>query len=213
MLTTPSPSGPERVEPAHDILRQALPRPLDCIFSPKAVALIGATESPNSVGRTVLENLQQGEFPGAIFPVNPKRDTCPGREGLPRHPRRAGEGGPGRHRHAPAVRSRNHPRLRAGGRARRRHHFSRLQGNRRGGAGAGAPSHGGGAARPDAHRGAELPGRDGARLEAQCHFCRGHGPGGERRIHQPERRALHGGPGLEPARECRLQRLCFAWVR
>ena len=89
MLTTPSPSGPGRVEPACDILRQALPRPLDCIFSPKAVALIGATESANSVGRTVLENLQQGEFPGAIFPVNPKRDHVPGREGLPRHPRGA----------------------------------------------------------------------------------------------------------------------------
>jgi acetyltransferase len=83
MLTTTSQAGPQRLEPAHDILRQALPRPLDCIFSPKAVALIGATESPGSVGRTLLENLQQGEFPGAIYPVNPKRDTVLGVKAYP----------------------------------------------------------------------------------------------------------------------------------
>ena len=52
-----------------------LPRPLDCIFAPKAVALIGATESTGSVGRTLLENLQKGGFPGEIYPVNPKRAT------------------------------------------------------------------------------------------------------------------------------------------
>ncbi len=83
MLTTPSPAGPQRVEPAHDILRQTLPRPLDCIFAPKSVALIGATESPNSVGRTVLENLVKDQFPGPIYPVNPKRDTVLGVKAYP----------------------------------------------------------------------------------------------------------------------------------
>jgi acetyltransferase len=83
MLTTLSHAGPQRVELAQDILRQAGPRPLDCIFSPKAVALIGATESPGSVGRTLLENLQRGEFPGAIYPVNPKRATVLGIKAYP----------------------------------------------------------------------------------------------------------------------------------
>ncbi|MGA2176757.1 MAG: bifunctional acetate--CoA ligase family protein/GNAT family N-acetyltransferase [Verrucomicrobiota bacterium] len=83
MQTPPSHPSPQRVEPAHDILRQFPPRPLDCIFSPKAVALIGATESPASVGRTLLENLQQGQFPGAIYPVNPKRDTVLGVKAYP----------------------------------------------------------------------------------------------------------------------------------
>jgi len=83
MPTTPSPAAPQRVEPAHDILRQTLPRPLDCIFSPKAVALIGGTENPNSVGRTVLENLVKGQFPGPIYPVNPKRDTVLGVKAYP----------------------------------------------------------------------------------------------------------------------------------
>jgi acetyltransferase len=83
MLTTTPHPGPQRLEPAHDILKQTPPRPLDCIFSPKSVALIGATESPRSVGRTVLENLQQGQFPGAIFPVNPKRDNVLGVKAYP----------------------------------------------------------------------------------------------------------------------------------
>jgi acetyltransferase len=75
--------SPARVEPAHDILKQVPLRPLDCIFAPKAVALIGATESPGSVGRTVLENLQKGQFPGAIYPVNPKRDQVLGVKAYP----------------------------------------------------------------------------------------------------------------------------------
>jgi acetyltransferase len=60
-----------------------MPRPLDCIFAPKAVALIGATENPNSVGRTVLENLQKGGMAGPIYPVNPKRDTVLGTKAYP----------------------------------------------------------------------------------------------------------------------------------
>jgi acetyltransferase len=76
MPTTTPQAGAQRLEPAHDILRQA--RTLDCIFSPRAIALIGATESPGSVGRTLLENLRQGAFPNPIYPVNPKRETVLG---------------------------------------------------------------------------------------------------------------------------------------
>jgi acetyltransferase len=83
MHTTPKTPAPDRLEPSQDILKQSVSRPLDCIFSPRAVALIGATESENSVGRTVLENLQQGQFPGAIYPVNPKRDTVLGLKAYP----------------------------------------------------------------------------------------------------------------------------------
>ena len=83
MSTRPTPQSNQRMEPAHDILRQAQQRPLDSIFSPKSVALIGATESQGSVGRTVLENLLKGEFAGKIFPVNPKRDTVLGVKAYP----------------------------------------------------------------------------------------------------------------------------------
>jgi acetyltransferase len=36
-------------------------------------AVIGATENPGSVGRTVFQNLGRGGFDGVVYPVNPKR--------------------------------------------------------------------------------------------------------------------------------------------
>ncbi len=47
--------------------------PLTPIFNPKSVAVIGATEKPASVGRTVLRNLLDQPFGATIFPVNPTR--------------------------------------------------------------------------------------------------------------------------------------------
>src|SRR5215203_4140680 len=60
---TPAPSsGASSSSPptdlAHDVLRQER-QPLDVIFSPRNVAVIGATETPSSVGRTLLWNLIQ----------------------------------------------------------------------------------------------------------------------------------------------------------
>lgn len=57
--------------------------PLDVIFAPKSVALIGATETPKSVGRTVLGNLVSHPFGGTIFPVNPKRQSVLGIKAYP----------------------------------------------------------------------------------------------------------------------------------
>ncbi|MEI8197409.1 MAG: CoA-binding protein, partial [Phycisphaerae bacterium] len=53
-------------------------RPLDAIFRPKNVAVIGATENAGSVGRTVLWNLISSPFGGTVFPVNPKRPSILG---------------------------------------------------------------------------------------------------------------------------------------
>jgi acetyltransferase len=66
------------IESAHDILHHSTRRPLSPIFSPQSVAVIGATETPNSVGRTMMENLVKGGFSGPIYPVNPKRPTVLG---------------------------------------------------------------------------------------------------------------------------------------
>ena len=57
-------------DPAHDILR-AERRPLDVFFSPATVAVIGATEKKDSVGRTILWNLITSPFGGTVYPVNP----------------------------------------------------------------------------------------------------------------------------------------------
>ncbi len=73
----------DKLESAHDILHQTRRRPLDPIFSPKSIAIIGATETLNSVGRTILENLQKGGFPGELYPVNPKRPTVLGLKAYP----------------------------------------------------------------------------------------------------------------------------------
>ena len=48
------------------------------LFSPRAVAVVGASETPGSVGRDVVENLLDRNFPGQIFPVNPKRKSVLG---------------------------------------------------------------------------------------------------------------------------------------
>ncbi|WP_051564389.1 bifunctional acetate--CoA ligase family protein/GNAT family N-acetyltransferase [Desulfovermiculus halophilus] len=56
---------------------------LDRVFAPKSVAVIGATEREGSVGRTVLQNLQQAKFPGTIYPVNPRRSTVLGLRSVP----------------------------------------------------------------------------------------------------------------------------------
>lgn len=58
-------------------------RQLDHIFQPKTVAVVGATENPGSVGRTVMHNLMATSFGGKIFPVNPKRDTVLGLKAYP----------------------------------------------------------------------------------------------------------------------------------
>ncbi len=56
---------------------------LDAIFSPKNVAVIGATENPGSVGRTIMWNLITNPFGGAVFPVNPKRPSVLGVKAYP----------------------------------------------------------------------------------------------------------------------------------
>lgn len=56
---------------AQDVLRRA--QPLDAFFKPRSVAVIGATETAGSVGRTLLTNLLSNPFGGVVYPVNPKR--------------------------------------------------------------------------------------------------------------------------------------------
>jgi acetyltransferase len=70
------------LDPAHDVLhygRQAL----DAIFAPRSVAVIGATETTGSVGRTIVWNLISSSFGGTIYPVNPKRASILGIKAYP----------------------------------------------------------------------------------------------------------------------------------
>jgi acetyltransferase len=53
-------------------------RTLDAFFRPRAVAVIGATERPGSVGRAILWNLIASPFGGTVYPVNPNRESVLG---------------------------------------------------------------------------------------------------------------------------------------
>ena len=70
------------LDPRDDILPDARSA-LDAIFAPRSVAVIGATEQPNSVGRTVTRNLVTNPFGGTVFPVNPKRPSVLGIKAYP----------------------------------------------------------------------------------------------------------------------------------
>jgi acetyltransferase len=56
---------------------------LDSFFSPKRVAVIGATEKAGSVGRTVLLNLSQGAFADKVYAVNPRHQEVCGVRAFP----------------------------------------------------------------------------------------------------------------------------------
>ncbi|MFZ5764651.1 MAG: acetate--CoA ligase family protein [Thermodesulfobacteriota bacterium] len=56
---------------------------LESLFSPKSVAVIGASRTPGKVGHDILANLIKGGFPGPIVPVNPATTEVLGR---PCHP-------------------------------------------------------------------------------------------------------------------------------
>lgn len=58
-------------------------QPLDAIFAPKSVAVIGATERAGSVGRTILWNLISTPFGGTVYPVNPSRPSILGIKAYP----------------------------------------------------------------------------------------------------------------------------------
>ena len=52
--------------------------PLDAIFAPSTVAVIGATEKQGSVGRAVLWNLISNPFGGTVYPINSNRPNVLG---------------------------------------------------------------------------------------------------------------------------------------
>ena len=74
---------PSHLIPAKAQAEQNHRDPLDAIFKPTTVAVIGATEKEGSVGRTILWNLLRSPFGGTVFPVNPKRPSVLGIKAYP----------------------------------------------------------------------------------------------------------------------------------
>ncbi len=71
-----------KADPSSDVYRSES-HPLDPLFLPKSVAVIGASERPGSVGRSVLWNLLSSPFGGTVFPVNSKRSNVLGIKAYP----------------------------------------------------------------------------------------------------------------------------------
>ncbi len=71
-----------RTNRASDALRLSR-HPLDAIFRPASVAVVGATEREGSVGRTILWNLISSPFGGTVYPVNPTRRSVLGVRSAP----------------------------------------------------------------------------------------------------------------------------------
>jgi acetyltransferase len=72
----------KNADPAHDVLGYER-LPLDAIFRPETVAVIGATDRPGSVGRTIMWNLVSNPFGGTVFPVNERRQNVLGIKAYP----------------------------------------------------------------------------------------------------------------------------------
>ncbi|WP_333840676.1 acetate--CoA ligase family protein [Novosphingobium sp.] len=50
---------------------------------PQSVAVVGASDKPGALGATLLSNLDRNGYAGAVYPVNPKRETIGGRPCYP----------------------------------------------------------------------------------------------------------------------------------
>lgn len=48
---------------------------LEALFSPRSIAVIGASTKPGSVGNSLTENLLHYGYTGKIYPINPKTET------------------------------------------------------------------------------------------------------------------------------------------
>ena len=64
-------------------LKRSGGKALDAFFSPKNVAVVGATDKIGSVGRTVLLNLLSGSLAKSVYPINPKREEVLGVRAFP----------------------------------------------------------------------------------------------------------------------------------
>ena len=62
---------------AHDVLRSE-GHPLDAIFTPHNVAVVGATDRVGSIGRAVMWSLVSSPFGGTVYPVSDKRNSVLG---------------------------------------------------------------------------------------------------------------------------------------
>src|SRR6202142_3545053 len=80
--TKPASTTVIKADPSSAVYRSEI-HPLDPLFLPQSVAVIGASERAGSVGRSVFWNLLSSPFGGTVFPVNAKRSNVLGIKAYP----------------------------------------------------------------------------------------------------------------------------------
>jgi len=56
---------------------------MEALFTPRAVAVIGASDNPGKLGSHVMRSLTEGKYPGRIYPVNPGKGEMFGMKTYP----------------------------------------------------------------------------------------------------------------------------------
>ena len=51
---------------------------MEQFFTPKSVALVGASSKPGKIGNSVLDALGKQDFKGKVYPINPKEESILG---------------------------------------------------------------------------------------------------------------------------------------
>src|ERR1700730_18470859 len=67
---------PARYRPDQKLIVEQMNR----IMKPRAVAVIGASAETGKIGNSVMKNLINGGYPGAIYPIHPKADEIMGKK-------------------------------------------------------------------------------------------------------------------------------------
>jgi acetyl coenzyme A synthetase (ADP forming)-like protein len=70
--------SPEGVRTAEERSRMATALSLRPMLAPKAVAVVGASRDPASIGRRVFEALRSARFNGPLYPINPQATELDG---------------------------------------------------------------------------------------------------------------------------------------
>lgn len=51
---------------------------METFFTPKSIALVGASSTPGKIGNSVLDSLTRHEYKGKVYPINPKKASILG---------------------------------------------------------------------------------------------------------------------------------------
>src|SRR5437868_5791433 len=81
-----NPTGQDSASPAASLVGDFVQRdrlPLSAFFTPRRVAVIGASERKGSVGWALMTNLLGSSFGGSVIPVNAKRAEVLGVKAYP----------------------------------------------------------------------------------------------------------------------------------